>query len=244
MKYLAPLTWAATLLIGMGSAYAFELTPISREFAPTGRQATQSYQVRNPSNEVIAVEITVVHRLVDLAGQESHQDAEDDFLIYPPQMLLQPGQAQTVRVTWLGDPAPDQELAYRLVAEQLPVPTAQATNVTRPQGQLQVLMNYRGSLYIRPAQTQANIAVESVEAVNNGNQLALTVSNLGTARAQLRQPRLILTGVNGETVTLEEAQLTELARQVVLAGSRRRFELAWPATLPVGPVTAQFDYDS
>lgn len=51
-------------------------------------------------------------------------------------------------------------------------------------------------------------------------------------------------GANGETVTLEEAQLTELAGQVVLAGSRRRFELAWPATLPVGPVTAQFDYDS
>lgn len=234
------------VLLGVQPAFAFKLLPISRTFTPAGSGATQSYQVVNDSNERLAVQVSIVQRQMDLAGKENYKPADDDFLIYPPQILLEPQKTQTVRVTWLGDPQPTKELAYRIIAEQLPINLEKPqANQTKPVGAVKVLLRYLGSLYIRPANVQPDVILEGAElqkGTNSANELAISFNNRGTARAVLKKLKLHLAG-QGKTVDLQPEQLKEINNAVILAGNKRRFVMPWPNSLPVGPVTAKFEFD-
>jgi fimbrial chaperone protein len=234
------------VLLGVPPAFAFKLLPISREFTPTGTGATQSYQVVNDSDERLAVEISMVKRQMDLAGKESYQEADDDFLVYPPQILLEPQKTQTVRVTWLGDPKPEKELAYRIVAEQLPIDLDKPKeNQTKPIGQIKVLLRYLGSVYIEPANVKPDVVLEAAvpqKGTNAADQLAITLNNQGSARAILKSLKLSLTSAQGTAVTLQPEQLKGMNNEVILAGNKRQFVIPWPTGLAVGPVTAKFEF--
>jgi fimbrial chaperone protein len=233
------------VLLGVQPAFAFKLLPISRTFAPAGSGATQSYQVVNDSDAPLAVQMSVVQRQMDLAGKESYQPADEDFLVYPPQILLQPQKTQTVRVTWLGDPQPAKELAYRIIAEQMPINLEKPKdNQTQPVGQVKVLLRYLGSLYIRPTNVKPDLVLETAElqkGKNGTNELAINFYNRGTARAALKNLKLHLVG-QGATVDLQPEQLKEINNAVILAGNKRRFVMPWPNNLPVGSVTATFEF--
>jgi len=237
------------VLLGVQPAFAFKLLPMSREFAPVGSGATQSYEVINDSNERLAVEISIVKRQMNLAGEESYQEADDDFLVYPPQILLEPQKTQTVRVTWLGNPNPAKELTYRIIAQQLPVNLEKPKdNQTQAVGQVKLLLRYLGSLYIRPANVKPDLVLETAElqkGTNGINELAISFYNRGTARAALKNLKLNLTSASGQgaTVALQPEQLEGMNNAVILAGNKRRFVMPWPNNLPVGSVTATFEFD-
>ncbi|ASC71339.1 hypothetical protein XM38_022910 [Halomicronema hongdechloris C2206] len=239
---------AALLFLAVASinpALAFQLKPISQVFAPIGEGATKSYEVVNDSDERIAVEVSVVERNMDIDGQESYEPADEDFLVYPPQMILEPQSVQTVRVTWLGDPDPSQELTYRLVAEQLPINLADPdAQVTRPVGSVQILLRYLGSLYVRPADVAPDVQVASVEAITGSEgeaQVAITLANQGTASARLRDLQVSLTA-QGTTLNLGPDQLDGMAGQIVLPGHQRRFVMPRPTNLANGEITATIEY--
>ncbi|HEY9627569.1 MAG TPA: fimbria/pilus periplasmic chaperone [Coleofasciculaceae cyanobacterium] len=234
------------VLMRVNPALAFRLTPMTQVFAPAGNNATHAYNVVNDKDERVAVEITVVERNVDANGTESYIPAEDDFLIYPAQMILEPNTTQVVRVSWLGDPEPEQELAFRLVAEQLPINLVDpdAPILVQPVGQVQVLLRYLGALFVRPEGVQAAVQIESVTA-QSGEQATPTVSinfiNQGNASASLRDLKLSLTA-QGQTISLTPAQLEGVTGYTILAGHRRSFVVPRPDALPQGPITATFEY--
>lgn len=250
MKFsLSSLLLSAVLLaVPAFPAAAFELLPISREFAPAGRNATQSYEVVNDGDEPLAVELSMLRRQTDINGTETYSSGDDDFLIYPTQILLEPGKTQSVRVTWLGDPQPTTELSYRLLAEQLPINLDQADeNQTRPVGGVQVLLRYLGSVYIRPANPAANVVLETIEPQPDASQppgFAITLNNQGNARAVLRNFHLHLVLPTGESVSLQPEQLTSINNSVILAGHLRRFIIPYPNGFSVSPTTATFEFDS
>lgn len=240
------LTILVLALVRVNPAMAFQFTPMSQVFAPSGTNATRSYEVVNDEDDRIAVEVTVVERHMNLDGEENYQPAEDDFLIYPAQMILEPGATQVVRVSWLGDPEPAQELAFRLVAEQLPINLVDPSQPepVRPVGQVQVLLRYMGSLFVRPAGVQADVHIESAMPQSNAlgaTDLAVTFANRGSASASLRDLSLSLTA-QGQTVTLSPDQLKGITGTTVLPGQSRRYLFPWPANLLQGPVTADFNY--
>ncbi len=113
-KILAQL-WLATLavlLFASAPAEAFKLTPIEMVFEPAGRGATRTFQITNAHDQPIAVEIRLAARDMSLSGEDVLSDAEDSFAVFPAQAIVLPGKSQTVRVQWLGDPAPERELAF------------------------------------------------------------------------------------------------------------------------------------
>jgi len=235
------------LLSDIQPALSFQLLPISRTFSPTGSGSTQSYQVINDTQEKLAVEVSIVERQIDIAGQESHKQAADDFLIYPPQILLNPGESQTVRVTWLGEPKPSKELAYRLIAEQLPINLGKPQdNQSQPVGAVKLLMRYLGSIYIRPTNVKQNVVLETVEPLqgkNDEKQLAITLHNQGTAHAVLKNLHLQLSAAGQKLmVNLKGEQLAAMNNAVILSGNKRRFIIPHPPELPTSAVTATLDF--
>ncbi|MGG6241887.1 fimbrial biogenesis chaperone [Nodosilinea sp. AN01ver1] len=252
MKTLVRVGCLASLLVGAGALVAppswadatYQLSPSSLTLEPSGSRSTGLFQVRSTGDEPVAVEIRVTERQMDLQGTETRPDAEDDFVVYPPQILLQPGQVQTVRVTWLGEPNPEHELPYRLIAEQLPIDLDEPeAAVTTAVVRINALYNYVASLYISPRGSSPNIVLESAshQTINGQNALVLQFNNQGTAHQVMTGLHLTLTAAGGQTITLSPEQLQGVSGENMLAQHQRQFTLPWPDGFPVGPVSATFD---
>lgn len=234
------------ILSGISPALAFRLEPISRVFEPAGAGATQSYEVINDTAEQIAVEVSMAERKISLEGQETTESADDDFLVYPSQIVLPPQGVQSVRVTWLGNPNPEKELAYRIIAEQLPINlnNPEESQAETTSGAIKVMFRYIGSVYIRPKNTQSKVVLNGIthEKGTDGNdRLVITFENQGTRRAVLSELNLNLTS-QGSQLTLKPEQLEGVNNGVILAGNQRRFSMPWPQQLPIGEVTGTFTF--
>ncbi|CAD5962397.1 fimbrial biogenesis chaperone [Planktothrix agardhii] len=234
------------ILSGISPALAFKLEPISRVFEPAGAGATQSYEVINDSAEQIAVELSMAERKISLEGQETTESADDDFLVYPSQIVLPPQGVQSVRVTWLGNPNPEKELAYRIIAEQLPINlnNPEESQAETTSGGVKVMFRYMGSVYIRPKNAESKVVLNGIthEKGTDGNdRLVITFDNQGTRRAVLSELNLNLTS-QGSQLTLKPEQLEGVNNGVILAGNQRRFSMPWPQQLPIGEVTGTFTF--
>ncbi len=236
-------------LAWVNPALAFQLLPMSQTFAPSGADSTKTYRVVNSKETPIAVEVSVVKREVNLLGKETLTPADEDFVVYPPQMILEPNSSQTIRVTWLGETSPESELSYRFIAEQLPVELSAVDGTEAPlsattTGAVQVLLRYAGSLYIRPDGVVPDLQLKAVELEQDemGQKwLAIDLKNQGTARQLLKGFNLEIIA-NQKVLSLTEEQLEPMLNHSVLAQKSRRFLIPWPAELPEGKVSGKLTF--
>jgi fimbrial chaperone protein len=214
------------------ASQAFSLTPIEAELSPSGQGASQVVRLQNTLDEPLAIEIDVKHREMGRHGEDVLSDAEDDFMVFPAQVVLQPGQSQSVRVQYVGPPLA-RERAYRLIAEQMPVDVGQA-----PQngGRMRVLVKYVASLYVRPRDARPAVALRRAATVQDGGRrwLELEIANDGTAHQVLKG-----LSVRGGAPGLAGEALKALVGENLLAGAVRVFRLPAPAGVELGPLALQ-----
>ena len=229
------------LLTATQPIHAFTLSPIVMDFAPTGREANQAFRVENDSEQRVAIQISMLKRDMELDGKEINADGDDDFIVHPSQILLGPKEAQTIRVKWIGDRKPTRELAYRIVAEQLPVNLAKEK---QDGARIDILIRYLGSIYIVHKGAKSEVVLDSARKppeVKGTNQLEIVLHNRGATHTVLRDLKLKLS-VGDKTVDLGSDELKGMAGENILAGKKRRFLLPPPAGLPDGPVQISFDF--
>ena len=172
----------------------------------------------------------------------SRPDAEDEFMVYPPQILLQPGETQTIRITWLGDPELLSEQAYRLITEQLPVNLGNEEEVSSGiRIDITALYRYVASVYVAPRGVEADVQLSATHEMRDGaDMLVLSFDNQGTAHQLLSDLTLMLTA-GGAELELGPDDLEGVTGENVLAQHQRQFVLPWPESLPVGTVDASFE---
>ena len=149
-------------------------------------------------------------------------------------------------MTWLGNPNPEKELAYRIIAEQLPINlnNPEESQAETTSGAVKVMFRYMGSVYIRPKNAESKVVLNGIthEKGTDGNdRLVITFDNQGTRRAVLSELNLNLTS-QGSQLTLKPEQLEGVNNGVILAGNQRRFSMPWPQQLPIGEVTGTFTF--
>lgn len=231
--------WVA-ILLHSGGALALEVTPLLREFTPSGPGATQAFELLNEGSAPIALELSFMKREVNQEGRDTLTPAADDFLIFPEQFILSPGQRQTVRASWVGDPAPRSELSYRIIFEQLPVQALDGGALETVRGQVQFIIKFVGSVYIRPPGAQPQIQLKSVAMRRDAKGapgLELVLSNTGPARGMILDLALTLTQTETkQSVVLTGERLEPLRGTLVHAGSQRLMLVAWPPELVPGPI--------
>ncbi|MCH8104862.1 MAG: molecular chaperone [Proteobacteria bacterium] len=230
-----------TFILLANHAHAYKLIPLSVEMTPFGPGARQSFRIENPSDVPIAIELKMFSRSMSPNGQDILVEAEDDFIIYPAQAIVMPGRTQAIRVQWIGKTSLKQELAYRMITEQLPVSfdEEQADG-----GRIKLLVRFIASVYVVPRNTRADVRVTRVSNIrdNEGNNsIEIILSNHGTAHALLRQARITL--VSGESkIELTPTQLPMMTSQNVLAGHHRVFVIPRPKDLASGEISALIKY--
>lgn len=233
---------AAVLILAVVAtpAFSFRFYPIVKDFAPAGPDSTQNFYVENSTSNRIAVQVSVVHRMMDEHGAEQYRDAEDEFLVYPSQMIVEPGARQTVRVQWLGGSDLRKELPYRIIAEQLPVEFERDGEAG---SQIDIMFRYMGAVYIVPEGATADVSVVAAQvvSVDGGRRLRITLSNGGTAHTILRDLEIEIVR-EGEDLVLSGDDLTGMEGENLLADSRREFEIDLPRPLDEGPVRAEITF--
>lgn len=243
MKYLMHNIFLYTLIIGLlmpNAAYAFKLVPMSVKMTPSGRGATESFVVDNSGAKPIAVEMKVFVRSMTEDGEDLLTEDEGDFVVFPSQMVIMPGESQAVRLQWLGQQDPEHELAYRLIAEQLPLDLDEEVI---DGGRINVLFRYVASVYIVPKRRlQADVKITDAY-IEEGevNQLVVFAKNEGTKHSILRDARLTLKS-STDSFELGSDQLPGLSGANILVGHSRKFVLPAPAGSQVGALDAELQY--
>jgi fimbrial chaperone protein len=226
---------AICLFVARTSA-AYQLAPISQVFAPTGANATQSFELVNNGTTRVALKVSFATLERNADYVESNHDAAADFLAYPAQVVLAPGKRQTVRVTWLGTQTPAHELTYRIDVTEVAIETLDRNaKPDAPTGELRVFIDYHGTIFIRPAKATPTIAVDTAEIIvakGHPDLLAITLANTGSAVGLVKSCTVQITAGGGVFMLSPPA----LRNTRVLAGSKRRYLVPPPARLPSGSV--------
>jgi len=231
------------LLAVTDEALAFQFAPFRVKFDPTGPGASQLFTVKNNTDQSATVQIRATTREVDENGVEKNEDAEKDFTIYPPQVILKPHAQRSVRIQWMGDANLKDEKAYRIIAEQLPV------NLDKDaphHSAVKFLVDYRAAAFVTPSGLAPDLKMESSDATTVGGKkmLDLVFNNAGTQHLLLRNLTLELKDDKGHSVTLKgDKALKHIDGEGILAGHKRRFTLPWPKDLTGSLQTVDFTFD-
>lgn len=214
------------LLLLSQPVFAFKLSPMIANFAPSGSEATQNFILENTGAEKVSVVLEMFHRFTDMDGKETRTPT-DEFMVNPLQLTLAPREKRVVRVTWTGSRQPDHELNYRLIVSELPTGPDQRKRLS----DVKFLMQYVASLYVTPANTQAKLSVESFKILSDGRG-ELVLKNSGLAHQMLKGAKIVLrTDLKSEVekpVEIEAAKIDELSSENILSLSSRRFYLPLP----------------
>jgi fimbrial chaperone protein len=232
--------------IGSIAHAGFDFAPIIANLAPSGQEATASFTVTNAEPTKLAVQVTIVPREPDINGKEEYKESDkidDTFRIFPSQIVLEPKETRTVRVTYIGTPQVKSELAFRIIAEELPVDLDDPLKkYTKAVAKITISSRYIGSLYVTPKAAKPEIVIEAKKSETASNDLIVDITNKGTAHQVYRKPTVkILSSVSSKEITLTDDETKPFLSQNVLAGHTRRFSIPWPKALAPGPVKVTLD---
>lgn len=200
------------------------------DFSPTGPAASQTFVIDNSeSKEQISLEFSIFKRSSDANGKEERAPTTD-FVFYPEQLTLKAGEKRNLRVTYQGTGDLSQEVAYRLVAEQLPVNTEKPSDTKKGQAQIRFLLQYVASLYVSIPKFQPKLEAESFQVaprLEDGTRtLVILMKNSGTAHQVLTQFQLVLNNPEKKAeVQIPPEELTALQAENLLAGTAKQFEV-------------------
>lgn len=175
-----------SLFNGMVANASFTFTPISANLSTTGKERALVAQVVNTGKEKIPVLIHIFKRTLSEDGKEVRNPTED-LSVFPSQFTLAPKERKNVQIVWRGAADLDFEQAYRCLVEELPIDfSPRAQNA----GNIRILLNYDAALYVNSRPGAADLKLTSVEPVEQGKRLKLTLANIGDAHAVTTKPEI------------------------------------------------------
>lgn len=203
---------------------AFKFNPMSQAIELDSGKKSVQFIAENETAENMAIEFTVKERKMDELGKEELPDTKQ-VSIFPPQVIIPAKEKRTIRVNWNGPGDIPKELAFRVIAEQLPL----NVNGKKQASGIQMLMRYMAALYVTPKNVEPKISA-SIQS-STSTELKVLVKNEGSKHQVLSKPTLIL-NKSGKKWVLKEKDLQGLQGENVLAGAQRVFTLKARETYP------------
>ncbi|MBX7231635.1 MAG: hypothetical protein K1X29_06070 [Bdellovibrionales bacterium] len=237
---------------GTEASASFEFNPIVAQLTPTGPGATVSFSVTNLDATKIPVQISIVSREPDMMGKETYKvtpeaakEIAKKFNIYPPQLVLNPKETRTIRVSWIGESNSPVEIPFRIIAEELPIDLDDPNKVYKNAvAKIAISTRYIGSLYITPTGAKPKLKVEAFPAKENKENLVLQIENEGTAHQVIKNPKLTISLTatkDAKPILISGNSLRDLFNQNILAKKSRMFILPWPKELTRGNLKVSLD---
>ncbi|GAO77601.1 MULTISPECIES: fimbria/pilus periplasmic chaperone [unclassified Sphingopyxis] len=229
------------------ATYAMVVQPVVIDLTTSGRAMSQVVTVENTFDKPLPVEMRVEG--LDLTPDGVNATGKDpgDLSIFPPQTLIQPGQRQSFRVQYVGEPALARSKHYFLTAAQLPV----QTNDT--QSNVQLLYNFQILVSVSPDGVKPALSIASAEIGKDaeGNPApVIAVANASAAHGYLSRGRVrvVQFAPDGKEIFRKEISGPELQQTLgyglIGGGQTRRMTLPMRLPQPGGRIEALFTPDS
>jgi P pilus assembly chaperone PapD len=217
----------------VSGAVAMTVQPVVVDLQTAGRGMSQVITVENTFATPLPVELTVQQlELAEDGVKQTHVDP-GDLLVFPPQALIEPGQTQTFRVQYVGDPELKASKHYYVTVAQLPVKL--------PEGQsgIQILYNFQVLASVAPGGVKPALSVESAAVGKNAEGKpvpVLTVTNASAAHGYLSngQLRIVAKSPSGEQLVNKSLSRAEIQQTIgfgLIGGGQTR-KITVPVELP------------
>lgn len=217
-KTLFRLLCLATSVAGAAPALAssFNISPIRVELA--GGRRTEALTLRNADEAPVVVQVHVVAWLQKDGADQF--DATREMLVTPPVLQLPGNGEQIVRVALRGQPDRSQELAYRVVFEE--VPQAAPAGFTG----LRVALRLSVPIFIAPTLGKAHADLSWELHTLPDGRLEVAATNHGSAHSQVTDFEVQSSGTAWQSTT----------GKYVLPGSR----VSWVLKAQPGPAQGTY----
>lgn len=203
------------------------------------------------------IEITISAREISLEGVVSYPstNGSEDFVVYPSQFILYPGDTKKVQVQWVGAKTPGKEISFGFVSTQLPLNLEENREQPKtPVAKVEMVTRYEGIIVVRPKNIKPMVVVDTAYSRQDstGAHLVVILNNKGTGMQPLKDIEFGIAPLdkNGkikfnERIHVKNQMQSAATKQSLFAGFRRKVEIPWPAGFPRGPVnvTATFSED-
>ncbi|MDO9369436.1 MAG: fimbria/pilus periplasmic chaperone [Sphingopyxis sp.] len=229
------------------AAYAMVVQPVVIDLTTSGRAMSHVMTVENTFDKPLPVEMRV--EALDLTPDGVTATGKDpgDLSIFPPQAMIQPGQRQSFRVQYVGEPALQRSKHYFVTAAQLPVQTSDT------QSNVQLLYNFQILVSVAPDGAKPTLSIASAEVGQDAEGRpapVIAVANASAAHGYLSRGRvrIVQFAPDGKEVFRKEISGPELQQTLgyglIGGGQTRRMTL--PIQLPQtgGRIEAQFTPDN
>lgn len=247
IRFKHALTMFCAAMLPAQAALAMTVQPVVIDLQTAGREMSQVVTVENTFATPLPVELMIQE--LELTPEGVKQTGKDpgDLLVFPPQAIIEPGQTQTFRIQYVGDPALAKSKHYYVTVAQLPVKL--------PEGQsaIQILYNFQVLVSITPAKIKPQISIASAEVGKNadGKPVAvLMVTNDSPAHGYLANGnlRIVEKDAAGKQLfakTYSGAEIQQTMGFGLIGGGQTR-RVVVPVELPSadGKVEASFSLDN
>lgn len=174
-------------LMPIAEAKAMTVQPVVVDLTTQGSGMSQSVRVENTFATRLPVELRVEELRFEGESLVNTKSDPGDLLVFPPQAFIEPGETQTFRIQYVGDPELATSKHYYVTVAQLPVQL--------PEGQsaIQILYNFQVLVSVSPAGIKPALDVVSAAIATNrdGKPIAeVTVTNPSNAHGYLSNGRL------------------------------------------------------
>lgn len=171
------LAWGAIVLaLSSAAAEAARISPMVVDVKPLGRESIARVELTNPGDAEFPVEVRMYRGVISEDGNLELTPADEDFLVFPAQILVPPQSQQAFRVQYVGEPELAASQVYYMQIRQVPVEFAPG------QSQVQVVVNFNVLVNVIPDGASALPVVESVVPATRGDVagVEVRVANQGT----------------------------------------------------------------
>lgn len=201
------------------NSYAFKFSPMSSTIGIKASDNNVLFYLENDSNQPIAVQVTLAQREMDINGVEKNSKIGNELTVYPSQLIIPANEKRSVKVIWTGTVVPVKELAYRLIAEQLPIDLEKSKS---KKASIKVLLRYIAALYVKAEDFSSEISIKEIKIANK--VFSIEVNNNGKKHQVLSNLNLKFTDEkNNKKILLKPEDLKGMSGENILANSNRIF---------------------
>lgn len=177
----------AALLTLPTSTFAYKAFLDDPTIVPLSSGSQRRLTIKNDEAKTIAIEISMLTREISENGEETNKPVPKEwFTIYPAQLIVEPGEEETIRIAWTNAVKVDRETAFRVNMKQIKINEGQdgPDVINDSIAKVEFLTNYLDALYIKPKGTSPKLVFNDPTVVKKGNNrfLRLKFENQGSAR--------------------------------------------------------------
>lgn len=218
------IVWGAlSLALAPVTAEAARVSPMIVEVAPVGRGSIARVELTNPSEREFPVEVQMFRGVISEDGQLELTPADDDFLLFPTQIVVPARSQQIFRVQYIGEPELAASEIYYMQVRQIPVDIAGGND-----SQVQLVVNFNVLVNVIPNGATPDPVVETARpAVRDGVPgVEVRLTNRGTRyfTGGTNRWQIIGTGEDGAVLDLRlpPEEVAKLIGVGVVAPGRSR----------------------